>query len=305
MSEEETIMTKTMFKRVFSVATVAAAAVVLCTATPLSTQAGEEEYKLVESGKLTIATTAEMPGIVPRDGKLAGYDGEILQIIAERLGLQINPQKMEWSGVIASVQAGRMDVLGGNVGWTPERTKILNLTDPTQYFANGIMHKADQPMSKLADLEGKRVATITGFSFIPELEKIKDIQLSFYDTSDAALRDLLSGRVDAVIADPPVMGYAIAQNPDWKLAFTAFDDNNADYPMLTGKGRQFVLGLNIENKKLTEDMNKVLADLWADCTMRKIGEKYGMTGDTWFVPGADNSRAGVDRPKDWVPPSCR
>jgi polar amino acid transport system substrate-binding protein len=298
-------MVRTTRRSAVSLAALAVAATILCTSASRISQAGSDEYKLVEPGKLTIATTAEMPGIVPQDGKLVGYDGEILQIIAERLGLQINPQKMEWSGVIASVQAGRMDVLGGNVGWTAERTKILNLTDPTQYFANGIMHKSDQPMSKLADLEGKRVATITGFSFIPELEKIKGIQLSFYDTSDAALRDLLSGRVEAVIADPPVMGYAIAQNPDWKMVFTAFEDNNPDYPMLTGKGRQFVLGLNIENKKLTEDMNKILADLWKDCTMSKIGEKYGMTGDTWFVPGADNSRAGVDRPKDWVPPSCK
>jgi ABC-type amino acid transport substrate-binding protein len=264
-----------------------------------------EDYKLVEPGKLTIATTAEMPGIVPDNGGLIGYDGEILAIIAKKLGLELNPVKMEWSGVIASVQAGRMDVLGGNVGWTAERTKILALTDPTQYFGNGITHKADQPMSKLADLENKRVATITGFSFIPELEKIPGIQLSFYDTSDAALRDLLAGRVDAVLADPPVMGYAIAQNPDWKLAFTAFEDDNPDFPMLTGKGRQFVLGLNLENAKLAADMNAVLAELWKDRTLKEIGAKYGMTGDIWFTPGSGNPRAGVDRPSDWTPPSCK
>jgi polar amino acid transport system substrate-binding protein/cystine transport system substrate-binding protein len=261
-------------------------------------------YKLVEPGKLTIATTAEMPGIVPLDGELVGYDGEILQIIADRLGLEINPVKMEWSGVIASVQAGRMDVLGGNVGWTEQRTGIMALTDPTQYFQNGITHKADMPMSRLADLEGRNVATITGFSFVPELEKIKDISLSFYDTLDAALRDLLAGRVDAVIADPPVMGYAIALNPDWNLAFTAFEDDDPAFPQLTGKGRQFVLGVNAENRQLAEDMNTVLRELWADCTVRRIGAKYGMTGDAWFLPGSANPRAGVDRPADWTPPSC-
>jgi polar amino acid transport system substrate-binding protein len=263
-------------------------------------------YKLVEPGKLTIATTAEMPGIVPTDnGGLAGYDGEILGLIAEKLGLKLNPVKMEWSGVIASVQAGRMDVLGGNVAWTAERTKILALTDPTQYFANGITHKQGEAMSHLADLEGKRVATITGFSFIPELQKIKDIQLSFYDTSDAALRDLLAGRVDAVLADPPVMGYAISQNPDWRLEFTPFADNNPDYPMLTGKGRQFVLGLNAENKKLRDDMNAVLAELWSSCKLKEIGTKYGMSDAVWFQPGADNPRAGVDRPADWKQPHCQ
>jgi polar amino acid transport system substrate-binding protein len=265
-----------------------------------------DDYKLAEPGKLTIATTAEMPGIVPTEnGGLAGYDGEILAIIAEKLGLKLNPVKMEWSGVIASVQAGRMDVLGGNVAWTAERTKILALTDPTQYFANGITHKQGEAMSRLADLEGKRVATITGFSFIPELQKIKDIQLSFYDTSDAALRDLLAGRVDAVLADPPVMGYAISQNPDWKLEFTPFADNNPDYPMLTGKGRQFVLGLNADNTKLRDDMNAVLAELWSSCKLKEIGGKYGMSDNVWFQPGADNPRAGVDRPADWKQPHCQ
>jgi ABC-type amino acid transport substrate-binding protein len=267
--------------------------------------AAAEDYKLVEPGKLTIATTAEMPGIVPTESGLVGYDGEILAIIAQKLGLTLNPVKMEWSGVIASVQAGRMDVLGGNVAWTADRTKILALTDPTQYFANGITHKQGQSMSHLADLEGKRVATITGFSFIPELQKIKDIQLSFYDTSDAALRDLLAGRVDAVLADPPVMGYAISQNPDWKLEFTPFADNNPDYPMLTGKGRQFVLGLNIENKKLLDDMNAVLAELWSSCKLKEIGAKYGMSDNVWFQPGTDNPRAGADRPAGWAQPHCQ
>jgi L-cystine transport system substrate-binding protein len=267
--------------------------------------AAAQDYQLVEPGKLTIATTAEMPGIVPTENGLVGYDGEILGLIADKLGLKLNPVKMEWSGVIASVQAGRMDVLGGNVSWTADRTKILALTDPTQYFANGITHKQGESMSRLADLEGKRVATITGFSFIPELEKIKDIQLSFYDTSDAALRDLLAGRVDAVLADPPVMGYAISQNPDWKLEFTAFADNNPDFPMLTGKGRQFVLGLNTNNKKLLDDMNAVLAELWSSCKLKEIGAKYGMSDDVWFQPGADNPRAGVDRPADWQQPRCQ
>lgn len=269
-----------------------------------ATQA-DDTYKLVESGKLTIATTSEMPGIVPEGDKLLGYDGEILQIVADKLGLAINPVKMEWSGVIASVQAGRMDVLGGQVGWTEERTKILTLTDPTSYFQNGIAHKADASFSKLADLEGKAVGTITGFSFIPELQKIKDIKLSFYDNQDAALRDLLAGRVEAVIADPPAVGYAIKQNPDWKIAFTPFSDNNPDFPMLTGKGRQFVFGVNAENTKLAEDMNRVIRELWADCTVRKIGEKYGMVGDVWYDPGDADLRRGIDRPQDWTPPVCK
>src|SRR4030095_16159666 len=132
----------------------ATATFVACAITGASSVEAQDKYKLRDTGKLTIATTAEMPGIVPQDGKLVGYDGEILQIIADRLGLELNPVKLEWSGVIASVQAGRMDVLGGNVGWTEERTKILALTEPTQYFQNGIMQKNGRGMSRPARLVG-------------------------------------------------------------------------------------------------------------------------------------------------------
>jgi cystine transport system substrate-binding protein len=45
--------------------------------------------------------------------------------------------------------------------------------------------------------------------------------------------------------------------------------------------------------------------LWADCTVRKIGEKYGMVGDVWYDPGDADLRRGVDRPQDWTPPVCK
>ena len=79
-----TTMITTSRRKSILLAAIAAMTGTLCSFTPTISYAGPEEYKLVEPGKLTIATTAEMPGIVPQDGKLVGYDGEILQIIAEK-----------------------------------------------------------------------------------------------------------------------------------------------------------------------------------------------------------------------------
>ena len=158
--------------------------------------------------------------------------------------------------------------------------------------------------SHLKDLEGKKVGTITGFSFIPELRKITGLQLTMYDTSDAAVRDLLAGRIDAVIGDPPVMQYAISRNPQWKLKFNAFVDNNPDYPLLTGLG-QVVFGLNKDNPELAKAVNAEIAKLWQSCELKKIGGKYGLVQDVWYVPVGQNFRAGVDRPADWKLPSCK
>ena len=261
-------------------------------------------YKLLVPGKLSVALTGDMPGMAWRDGKLLGHDGEILQAVADGLGLQINPMPMEWSGAIAAVQAGRVDLIGGNVAWTQQRSEILSLTDPTAYFQNGVTQKDTTSWNTLKDLEGKKVGSITGFSFVPELRKIPNAQLSFYDTSDAALRDLLAGRIEAMVGDPPVLNYAIAQNPDWKLRNTPFTDNNPEFPLLTGVGRQYIFGVSKENKALADAMSAEIRKIWGNCDVRKIGQKYGQINDATYTPAPTNFRAGVDRPQDWVPPKC-
>ncbi len=260
-------------------------------------------FELVEDGKLTVAFTGDMPGSGWQDGKLIGYDGEIMQRIADKLGLKIQPALMEWSGTIASVQAGRVDVMLGTMGWTEQRTKIMALSEPIHYFKNGIMQSNKTSWDKLSDLEGKKVGTITGFSFVPELKKINGLELSLYDTSDAAVRDLIAGRIDAVIGDPPVVSYAIKQNPDWDMQFRAFTDNSPEFPLLTGLG-QVVYGLNQADDDLRQKMDAVIADMWKTCEMKEIGARYGLSADVWFMPTGENFRAGVDRPADYKLPSC-
>ncbi|MFY7835870.1 MAG: ABC transporter substrate-binding protein [Novosphingobium sp.] len=272
-------------------------------AASLVTGAVAQDVTTIQKGKLTVAFTGDMPGSGWRDGKMIGYDGEIMQLIADKLGLPITPALMEWSGTIASVQAGRVDAMLGTMGWTEQRTKIMTLTEPVHYFKNGIMQSKKTNWDKLADLKNKKVGTITGFSFIPELRKIEGLQLGLYDTSDAAVRDLVAGRIEAVIGDPPVIGYAISQNPDWNMQFLAFTDQNKDFPLLTGLG-QVVFGLNKDNAKLADAMNAVIKEMWATCKMKEIGARYGLVADVWYKPVGENFRAGKDRPADYKLPSC-
>ncbi|WP_326406615.1 ABC transporter substrate-binding protein [Methylibium sp.] len=270
----------------------------------VSSGASAQSLETVDKGNFTIAFSGDMPGTGYQDSKMVGYDGEILQKIAESLKLKVKPALMEWSGTIASVQSKRVDIMAGTMGWTEQRSKIMALSDPIHYFKNGITQADKNNWSKLKDLEGKKVGTITGFSFIPELRKINGLQLSLYDTSDAAVRDLLAGRIDAVIGDPPVMQYAISRNPQWNIKFNAFTDNSPEFPLLTGLG-QVVFGIHKDNAELAKQVNAEIAKLWQSCELRKIGKTYGLVQDVWYVPVGQNSRAGVDRPADWKLPSCK
>lgn len=263
-----------------------------------------QQVETVEKGLLTIAFTGDMPGTGYQDGKMVGYDGEILQRASEAVKLKVKPALMEWSGTIASVQSRRVDVMAGTMGWTEQRSKIMTLSDPIHYFKNGITQLDKNNWTRLKDLEGKKVGTITGFSFIPELRRIGGVQVALYDTSDAAVRDLLAGRIDAVIGDPPVMQYAISRNPQWKLKFNAFTDNSPEFPLLTGLG-QVVFGFNKENPELVKAVNAEIAKLWQTCEVRNIGKTYGLVQDVWYVPVGQNLRAGVDRPANWTLPSCK
>jgi len=283
---------------------IAALAAAILAALSLVAPVGAQSVETIDKGTLAIAFSGDMPGTGFQDGKMIGYDGEILQRIAETLHLKVRPQLMEWSGTIASVQSKRVDIMGGTMGWTEQRSKIMLLSEPIHYFKNGIAQIDKNSWSHLKDLEGKKVGTITGFSFIPELRKINGLQLALYDTSDAAVRDMLAGRIDAVIGDPPVMQYAISRNPQWHIKFNAFVDNAPDFPLLTGLG-QVVFGMNKDDPALVKAVNAEIDKLWQSCELRKIGKTYGLVQDVWYIPGAPNPRVGIDRPADWKSPSCK
>ena len=283
---------------------IAALAAAILATLSLASTAGAQSVETIDKGTLTIAFSGDMPGPGFQDGRMIGYDGEILQRIADDLKLKVRPALMEWSGTIASVQAKRIDVMAGTMGWTEQRSKIMTLSDPIHYFKNGITQSDKNNWSHLKDLEGRKVGTITGFSFIPELRKINGLQLSLYDTSDAAVRDLMAGRIDAVIGDPPVMQYAISRNPQWHIKFQAFADAAPDFPLLTGLG-QVVFGFNADSPALAKAVNAEIAKLWQTCELRKIGRTYGLVQDVWFIPVGANLRAGVDRPASWTLPSCK
>ena len=260
-----------------------------------------EDLELIKPGKLIVAFNGDMPGTGFQDGKLIGLDGELMQWVADELGLEVEPALMEWSAEIASVKSRRVDIMHGMMGWNSKRAKILLMTDPIYYQKSNITQKKGQNWSKLKDLENKRVATITGFGWIDEIKSIPGVKLNLYDTTDAAIRDLLAGRVEALFADPPLVKYALTRNPQWPIhAVPVSEKDIPDYPLLTGTFHT-VFGLSQDAPNLHKAVNAKVAEIWKSCLNRKVAEKYGLGEESWFLPGKD-TRRGVDRPSDWEPP---
>jgi polar amino acid transport system substrate-binding protein len=268
-----------------------------------TTPAKAAEFELVEDGKMIVAFNGDMPGTGWQDGRLIGLDGELMQSVVEGLGLEVKPALMEWAAEIASVKARRVDIMHGMMGWNDQRIKVINISDPIYYGGANITQKRSTNYKTVRDLEGKTIATIQGFGWIDQLKQIEGAELKLYDTSDAAIRDLLAGRIEALFADPPLIQYAISKNPDWDIhAVPVQQEFDEKYSLLTGK-YNVVFGLSKEAPNLLRAVNDKIAEIWATCRNLEVAKKYGLGDKSWFDPGSLNLRAGVDRPKDWKQPT--
>jgi ABC-type amino acid transport substrate-binding protein len=262
--------------------------------------AAANTLETIKPGTLIAAFNGDMPGSGWENGKLIGIDGELVQWIADELKLKIEPAIMEFSAEIGSIQTRRADVMLGMVSWRPQRAEVLLLTDPIYYARALYVQKKGQNWSRISDLEGKIVASIQGFGQAQELKNLKNIELKLYDTSDAAVRDLLAGRAQVLFADPPLIAYTIKKNPTWDIdAVPAAAEFNEKLPVVSGMQYQIVLGLSKDAPELVKAFNQKIAEAWATCRIQKIAEKYGLGDASWFAPGQTTPRAGVDRPKDW------
>ena len=260
-----------------------------------------EGAELIKPGKLVVAYNGDMPGTGTKDGKLIGIDGEIMNYVAEKIGLEVEPALMEWAAEIESVKARRVDVMHGMMGWTQARTEVITITNPIYYAGALMTQKVGGGINKVDDLKDKRVATMQGFGWIPELKSVNP-DLILYETSDAALRDLVAGRIDVLFADPPLIQWVQTQNPDWKLeSLPVASPYDANMPSITGK-YQVVIGMSKEAPKLEKCINDAINELWETCANLKIAASYGFGDKFWFAPPGENPRVGVDRDADWKYP---
>ena len=270
----------------------------------LSLPLGAAEVKTLEPGKLNIGMNGDMPMTQIKDGKLSGTDGELMVWVAESIGLEPKPVQMDWAALIEGTKQGKLDVMHGAMGWLEARTKIMILTEPIYYFGTLLAQKEENNFTTFADMKGRKVGTVTGFTLVPELKTVDGIgEVKLYDTSDGVMQDLLAGRIDMAILDPPLVQYAIFQHPEWKIKQLPLKAEPDRYPVMSTK-YNVIFGVNKNEPELAEAINGAIKKIWADCLNVKAMAKYGLGDKAWFEPPENNPRLGVDRPQDYKAPNA-
>jgi polar amino acid transport system substrate-binding protein len=282
--------------------TAPAAAPTTAAAAPTTASVARANLKTIEPGVLNVAMNGDLPMTTIKDGKLQGSDGEMISLIAERLGLKTVPHQMEWAAEIESTKAGRVDLMLGAMGWIQPRTEIMFLTDPIYYFGTLLAQKMETNYSTFEDMADKNVGTVTGFTLVPELKQVPNIkEVKLYDTSDGVMRDLVEGRLDIAILDPPLVELAAKEHPDWNLHQVALKAD-PKYPIMSTK-YNVIMGVKKDQIELGEAINAEIRKLWASCENKKMMAKYGVVNPDFFVPPDPDPRVGVDRGADYKAPT--
>lgn len=229
------------------------------------------EYTLAEDGKLHMATNAAFPPYEMTDDKggFEGIDVEIATAIADKLGLELVVDDMDFTSVLGSVQSGKSDI--GMAGITVNEDRLKNV-DFSNTYAKGVqvvIVKEGSDITSIDDLANdKMIGTqegTTGYIYCSDTVEnggYGEDHVIAYTNGAVAVENLKSDKVDCVVIDSEPAKAFVEANEGLMILDTEFTDE--DYAIAVSK----------KNPKLTEAINKALEELTKDGTIEKIVAKY-------------------------------
>ena len=109
--------------------------------------------------KLVVATSPDFPPFESLEGgEVVGIEVDILKLIAEQMGMELDIQQMDFDSVIPGVQAGKFDVGMSGITVTDKRKENVDFSSVYFMAAQAIVVSADSGITGKADLEGKKVS---------------------------------------------------------------------------------------------------------------------------------------------------
>ena len=240
-----------------------------------ATEAGDYgEFTTIEEGKLIMATNAQFPPYeLVSDGEgfngtgFEGIDVEIASAIADKLGLELQIDDMDFDSALVAVQNDAADVVLAGLSYSEERDEVLDFTDS---YATGVQvvivkEGSDVTMDNLGEkMIGTQRGT-TGYIYAsdtPENGGYGEDHVSAYDNGATAVQALVNGQVDAVIIDEAPAKEFVAANE----GLTILPGNWVE--------EQYCAAVDEGNTELLNAINTALNELMDDGTVQEILDKY-------------------------------
>lgn len=240
-----------------------------------ATEAGDYgEFTTIEEGKLIMSTNAQFPPYeMVADGEgfngtgFEGIDVEIASAIADKLGLELQIDDMEFDSALLAVQNNTADVMLAGLSYSEERDEVVDFTDS---YATGVQvvivkDGSDVTMDNLGEkMIGTQRGT-TGYIYAsdtPENGGYGEDHVLAYDNGATAVQALMNGQIDAVIIDEAPAKEFVAANE----GLTILPGNWVE--------EQYCAAVDEGNTALQNAINTALNELMDDGTVDEIIAKY-------------------------------
>lgn len=207
---------------------------------------------------------------VNTQGQPEGFDIDMMAWIANDLGFKIEHKPMEWSGIVASLQAKKIDMIASGLSVTPERAKQIDFSTP--YFITDIVLvvKNDSDLTVDQILKAEKKMIVGAQLGTPEAKWLKEhkgkdgftYELRIYDSSPMAVEDIMNNRIAAAAMDHSPAEDA-ASKKDVKIL--------GEFGM---EKEVFAIGLNKNNTELNEKINASLEKLMQTDYWKELQAKY-------------------------------
>ena len=228
-----------------------------------------------DSEKLVMGTNAEFPpfefvaddsqGLV---GEFDGIDIAISKKIAEKMGKELSVENMQFEGLIASVQSGKVDFAAAGMTVNEERLQSVDFSD-TYYVAEQVMVVAadNDKITKAEDLKNAdKVGVVLGYtgdSIVTDTLQLDDSKILRVSRGIDGVQEVKNGKLDAMVIDSAT-GIALAKENGLKVVKDESVFEAEEYAIAVKKG----------NTELLNTINEVLAEMKASGEIDELAVKY-------------------------------
>lgn len=198
--------------------------------------------------------------------QLVGFDVEVAQKVAEKLGVKATFVEGEWDGLLAGVDGGRYDSMANGVEITEERAQKYDFSDPYCYIRTAIIVKSDDDsINSFEDLNGKTTANTISSTYATQAEA-HGATVTGVDDLNQTIELLLSGRIDATLNAEVVFADYVKEHPEANIKIATFSDEVEKVAIPIRKGD--------DTATLLAAVNDALKEMSEDGTLTALSEKY-------------------------------
>lgn len=241
----------------------AAVGILLFIAIPATFAQGQQE----DSNTISFAGSGGYPpfNYLNESGKVIGFDVDVAQEIADRLGMSMEYKTTAWDGIIEGLRARRYDGILGSMAITAEREQRVDFSIPYYFSGAQLLVRKDGPIKELSDLHGSHViGLVTGTTFEQDARDL-GVRAKLYEDDNQTLLELINGRNDGVLTDRVVGLHAITQ-------MRGGDQVTAVGSVL--RAERMGIAFHQDDDDLRERVDAVLRDMHADGTLSAISAKW-------------------------------